>query len=281
MQTGYERERVTKDDLDAVISELIDTCKQQRLPFQAALEDAQKRIASVTDRLKGDEMQLREELAREREAHKAAMENGLQLYKKLDKAEQAVKRTQSALDETHSACEVLKVQLNEAKRALAEERELQQLTAKERDEWRQRFEAERPARGVVIEERNEAERILAEARKVHAEISSDRMRLIVELNECQQHRDRLQVELEELQRRIGLSELEIQKRRDEAGSKDGTAIEASCTCEDILTALKSAADALEYLAEIGDDNECAYYSGFAAAIHVVQKFKERTKCEKT
>ena len=125
----------------------------------------------------------------------------------------------------------------------------------------------RLARAVVIEERNEAERALSEERAAHLQTSNDRDRLISELSECQQQRQHLQEALEELQRRRDAAE---------AGYQTNT-LTVGEVVENILSALEIASHALEYLADVGVNEEAGHYCGFSAAIAVVRKIKESTK----
>jgi len=143
---------------------------------------------------------------------------------------------------------------------------------KERDEAEQALkmtraslEETRLAREFVIEERNEAERALSEERAAHVQARSDRDRLIVELNECQQQRQHLATALEELQRRRDTAEAGYQANTLTVGEVVGN----------ILSALEIASHALEYLAEVGVNEEPGHYCGFSAAIAVVKKLQEK------
>ena len=251
----------------------------------------------------------RDALTTEQAAHKATMANGLQACKERDEAEQALKMARASLDETraaravvieerdeaerlltqaraaqeriiterdewrrlfgveHAAREAVIAERNEAKKHLEEERELHAITAKERDEWQRQFAAERSAREITIDERNETERALSEERAVNVRTSIDRGRLISELNECQQQRQHLQAALEELQRRRDTAE---------AGYQAST-LTVGEVVDNILSALEIASHALEYLADVGANEEAGHYCGFSAAIAVVKKIKESAK----
>ena len=168
-----------------------------------------------------------------------------------------------------------------AREALASEQAAHKVTmanglqaCKERDEAEQALnmaraslEETRAARAVVIEERNEAERALSEERAAHVQASNDRDRLIVELNECQQQRQHLQVALEELQRRRDTAETGYQANTLTVGE----------VVDNILSALEIASHALEYLADVGANEEAGHYCGFSAAIAVVKQIKESAK----
>ena len=145
---------------------------------------------------------------------------------------------------------------------------------KQRDEAEQALqmaraslEETRAAREFVIEERNEAERALSEERAAHVQTSNDRDRLIVELNECQQQRYRLQVVVDELQRRRDEAEAGYQANTLTVGEVVGN----------ILSALEIASHALEYLADVGANEEAGHYCGFSAAVAVVKQIKESAK----
>jgi hypothetical protein len=145
---------------------------------------------------------------------------------------------------------------------------------RERDDARQAsqmarasLEETRLAREFVIEERNEAERLLSEERAVHEQTGVDRDRLIVELNECQQQRQHLAAALEELQRRRDTAEAGYQTNTLTVGEVVGN----------ILSALEIAGHALEYLADVGANEEAGHYCGFSAAVAVVKQIKESAK----
>ena len=198
-----------------------------------------------------------EALTCEQVAHKATMVNGLQACKERDEAEQALQMARASLEETRAARAVVIEERNEAERLFTQARAAQDRIIGERDEWRRQFAAERSAREVAIAERNEAHQWLSEERELHQITAKER-------DECQQQRQHLQTALEELQR-----------RRDVAAGVD--ALTVGDVVENILSALEIAGHALEYLADVGANEEAGHYCGFSAAVAVVRKIKESTK----
>lgn len=219
------------------------------------------------DQAAGDRMKLREALTTEQAAHKVTMANGLQACKERDEAEQALNMARASLDETRAARAVVIEERDEAERLLTQARAAQERIITERDEWRRLFGVEHAAREAVIAERNEAKKHLEEERELHAITANDRDRLIVELSECQQQRQHLAAALEELQRRRDTAE---------AGHQANT-LTVGQVVENILSALEIAGHALEYLADVGVNEESGHYCGFSAAVQVVKKIKESTQ----